>query len=80
MSKISNSIIMAALLFPAIVQARLALVIGNASLSNPVNDATDLAAELKILGLASFVAWEQQPTPEDTGNGTIPVTQVMPLS
>jgi formylglycine-generating enzyme required for sulfatase activity len=44
---------MAALLFPAIVQARLALVIGNAayqgdaSLSNPVNDATDLAAALK---------------------------------
>jgi formylglycine-generating enzyme required for sulfatase activity len=53
MSKISKSIIMAALLFPAIVQARLALVIGNADyrsdalLSNPVNDATDLAAALK---------------------------------
>jgi len=47
---------MAALLYPVIVQAldtRLALIIGNggyqgdASLSNPVNDATDLAAALK---------------------------------
>jgi len=47
---------MAALLYPAMVQAldtRLALVIGNAdyrgdaSLSNPVNDATDLAAVLE---------------------------------